>query len=188
MEISICRPRAGRVGSAATLSSRFISADLQNHQIYRSWNQKNVPGLQSSLPKWNGERGHFQSNLCAIFSSGRFVPKTFTTLFNQSRSFFLSFFVDIVIVVCFVCCQLGIIHFCIIRCESFPILLYRSFSLSHSLSLFHFHSLKKHNRIDQKTAKQKKEKSLELANIIKTFPIKTWWIIRIGFYEDSWMW
>lgn len=80
----LCRSRAGGVGGAATVPARLVSANMQNHEVQRVRDQANVPRLQGTLPERNGERRHFQANLCAIFSSGRLVK---AILIVQSISF-----------------------------------------------------------------------------------------------------
>lgn len=69
----LCRSRAGGVGGAATVPARLVSANMQNHKVQRIGDQANVPRLQGALSERDGERRHFQANLCAIFSSGRWV-------------------------------------------------------------------------------------------------------------------
>lgn len=85
---SLCRSRAGGVGGAATVPARLVSANMQNDKVQRVRDQAHVPRLQGTLPERNGERRHFQANLCAIFSSGRLV-KAF--LIVQSISFAVAF-------------------------------------------------------------------------------------------------
>lgn len=77
------RLRARGTGGTSTVSTRLISPDLQDDEVQRAGNQAHVSRLQGALPQRDGEGRHFQDNLWAIFSSGRFVSVNFSINLNS---------------------------------------------------------------------------------------------------------